>query len=44
MSNYNDALRRYLADNPRMTGVLFAVLLALTQAGNVAAASGGTTA
>ncbi|WP_227376181.1 DUF7503 family protein [Haladaptatus halobius] len=41
MSQRNEALRNYLAENPRMMGVAFAVLLALTQAGNTAAAHGG---
>lgn len=30
-------LATYLAENPRMTGVLFALALLLTQAGNAAA-------
>lgn len=30
----------YLAENPRMIGVLFAMLLALSQAGNAAAGVG----
>jgi hypothetical protein len=30
-------LSTYLAENPRMTGVLFTLLLLLSQAGNVAA-------
>lgn len=32
----------YLKEHPRMSGVLFTVLLLLTQAGNVAAANGCT--
>jgi len=34
-------IRSYLAENPRMIGVLFTMFLLLTQAGNVAA--GGAT-
>lgn len=34
-------LAAYLAENPRMIGVLFAMLLLLSQAGNVAAANSG---
>lgn len=36
----DSTLRTYLAENPRMTGVLFTMLLLLTQAGNAAAAAG----
>jgi hypothetical protein len=32
----------YLAEHPRMIGVLFTMMLLLTQAGNVAAGSGIT--
>jgi hypothetical protein len=32
----------YIAEHPRMAGVLFTVLLLLTQAGNAAAANGAT--
>ncbi|WP_187433074.1 DUF7503 family protein [Natronococcus pandeyae] len=32
----------FLKDHPRMMGVLFTLCLFLTQAGNVAAANGGT--
>lgn len=35
-------IRSYLAENPRMIGVLFTMFLLLTQAGNVAAGGGGT--
>jgi len=35
-------MAQYLADNPRMAGVLFTICLLLTQAGN-ALAGGGTT-
>ena len=31
-------LRDYLAENPRMTGVLFTMLLLISQAGNTSAA------
>ena len=33
-------IRTYLAENPRMIGVLFTMFLLLTQAGNVAAGGG----
>lgn len=33
----NTTLTAYLSEHPRMTGVLFTVLLLLTQAGTVAA-------
>jgi len=36
-------LRTYLAENPRMTGVLFTMLLLLTQAANASAAWACTT-
>ena len=32
----------YLAEHPRMIGVLFTMMLLLTQAGNVAAGGGNT--
>jgi hypothetical protein len=32
-----NSIKAYLANHPRMTGVLFTVLLLLTQAGNAAA-------
>ena len=38
-----NTLRVYLAENPRMTGVLFTMLLLLTQAANASAAWCGTT-
>jgi hypothetical protein len=38
----NDNIAAYLCENPRMTGVLFTIMLLLTQAGNAAAAAGGT--
>ncbi|WP_256562675.1 DUF7503 family protein [Halomarina pelagica] len=30
-------IKRYLAENPKKTGVLFAILVLLSQAGNVSA-------
>lgn len=42
MTVSNDTLTAYLAENPRMAGVLFTICLLLTQAGNAAAAHGGT--
>lgn len=33
----------YLAENPRMAGVLFTICLLLTQAGNALATGGSTT-
>lgn len=36
-------LQTYLAENPRMIGVLFTMLLLLTQAGNAAASFAQTT-
>jgi hypothetical protein len=42
MSN-STRMQEYLAENPRMCGTLFTICLLLTQAGNVAAAGGGTT-
>lgn len=40
----NDSIKAYLADHPRMTGVLFTTLLLLSQAGNAAAGWATTTA
>ena len=37
-----DDVKDYLAQHPRMLGVLFALLLALSQAGTVAAGSTNT--
>lgn len=34
----------YLAENPKMIGVLFTIFMLLTQAGNAAGALGTTTA
>lgn len=42
MSDEN--IRTYLANHPRMTGVLFTALLLLTQAGNAAAGAAYVTA
>jgi hypothetical protein len=43
MSDGNsNALASFLKEHPRLTGVLFAALVALTQAGNAAAACGCT--
>ncbi|WP_435153058.1 DUF7503 family protein [Haladaptatus sp. DFWS20] len=42
MSNRNETLQSYLAENPKMMGVVFAVLLLLAEAGNTAAAHAGT--
>ena len=35
-------LRTYLAENPRMIGVLFTLFVLLSQAGNAAASWGGS--
>ncbi|MFC6905077.1 DUF7503 family protein [Halalkalicoccus tibetensis] len=40
----NESIKTYLANHPRMTGVLFTALLLLTQAGNAAASHAVTTA
>ncbi|WP_449404313.1 DUF7503 family protein [Halalkalicoccus subterraneus] len=40
----DDTIKTYLANHPRMTGVLFTMLLLLTQAGNAAAGSNLTVA
>jgi hypothetical protein len=37
----DSTLKTYLAENPRMTGVLFTIMLLLSQAGGAAAAVGG---
>lgn len=37
----NDTATSYLAENPRMIGVLFTIFLLLTQVGSVAANNGG---
>jgi len=41
MSDHN-RMADYLAENPRMAGVLFSICLLLTQAGNVLATGGST--
>ena len=40
----DNKLATYFTENPRMIGVLFTILLLLSQAGNVAAANIGTCA
>lgn len=40
----NETIKTYLANHPRMTGVLFTALLLLTQAGNAAAGNHVTVA
>ncbi|WP_458206480.1 DUF7503 family protein [Haladaptatus sp. NG-SE-30] len=42
MSNENETLQDYFVENPRMMGVAFAIMLLLLEAGNAAAAHGGT--
>ena len=37
----DDTIKTYLAENPRMIGVLFTVFLLLTQVGNAAAGGSG---
>jgi hypothetical protein len=39
----DSTLTTYLRENPRMTGVLFTIMLLLSQAGNAAAAAGCAT-
>lgn len=39
----NHDVKAFLAEHPRMMGVLFTLLLLLTQLGTVAGASGSTT-
>lgn len=41
MSDENERLRKYFAENPRMMGVAFTLALLLFEAGNAAAAVGG---
>lgn len=38
----DNGLRSYLAENPRMMGVLFTLVLLLSQAGNAAAGATGS--
>jgi len=40
MARDDNAAANWLAEHPKMTGVLFTMLLLLTQAGNVAAGGG----
>lgn len=42
MSDDGSTLTEYLAEHPRMIGVLFTLVLLLTQAGTVAANCGST--
>lgn len=44
MADQNKSAREYLAENPRMLGVLFVTCMLLTQAGNALAANSGSTA
>ncbi|WP_336134541.1 DUF7503 family protein [Natronomonas amylolytica] len=44
MSDDNNAVTNWLAEHPKMTGVLFTMMLLLTQAGSVAASNVGGTA
>ena len=41
MSENDNAAAAWLAEHPRMTGVLFTMMLLLSQAGTVAAGSAG---
>lgn len=40
----DNTIASYLAENPRMIGVLFTIFLLLSQAGNVVAGSNGSIA
>jgi hypothetical protein len=40
----NESMTDYLAENPKMIGVLFTIFMLLTQAGNAAGALAATTA
>lgn len=42
MSNNDGRVTAYLANNPRKIGVLFTLMLALSQVGSAAAAAGTT--
>lgn len=44
MAQDDNAVANWLAEHPKMTGVLFTTMLLLTQAGSVVAANGGGTA
>lgn len=41
MSDDNTKLKNYLANHPKMLGVLFTALMLLTQAGSAIAGNGG---
>lgn len=43
MNETDSELKAYLAENPRMIGVLFTITVLLSQAGTVAASGGFTT-
>jgi hypothetical protein len=43
MSDHDSALVSYLTDNPRMMGVLFTIVLLLSQAGSALAGNASTT-
>jgi len=43
MAKTDESVTAYLAENPRMIGVLFTIMLMLAQAGNVTAACAATT-
>jgi len=43
MSDDNNKMAEFVSDNPRKIGVLFTLLLALSQAGSVAATTTATT-
>ena len=42
MSDKDGTIEAWLADNPRLVGVLFAALLALSQAGSAMASAGSS--
>lgn len=42
MSETNGSLQAYLEENPRMIGILFTILLALSQVGTAAAGGQGS--
>lgn len=44
MSENDTSVKALFADHPKLTGVLFTMLLLLTQAGSVAAGNAGCTA
>jgi hypothetical protein len=44
MSEDNNAVSNWLAEHPKMTGVLFTMMLLLTQAGSAVASNVGGTA